>query len=163
MGKACPNAGTINPLECADGHYCPIGTEAPMQFPCPYGTYAGGVRHLESRSQCQPCPPGRACLLGMFDLKDTHKCQPGYACPGSNSSPYSNPCFGSYNPDFGSASCIICPAGHYCPVKSRTPFVCEPGYYCPEGTALMNTHPCPDGTYNPVHGATSEADCIPAP
>ena len=25
-GKSCPDAGTVVPEECADGHYCPVGT-----------------------------------------------------------------------------------------------------------------------------------------
>jgi hypothetical protein len=36
--KACP-IGTVTPKDCADGHYCPLGTWFTVQFPCEAGTY----------------------------------------------------------------------------------------------------------------------------
>lgn len=39
----------------------------------------------------------------------------------------------------------VCPAGHYCPEGTGTPF------------------PCPVGTYNEQLQAVSDADCLPCP
>ena len=157
-GKACPNAGTTDPIECLDGHYCPQGTESPGQFPCPYGTYAAGVRNLAERDACAPCPAGYFCHLGAFDLPQTYKCPPGHFCAGGNSYPYV--CIGGYNPDYAASECIVCPAGYYCAFGARTPILCPKGSYCPEGTVLRNQHLCPPGTYQPTYGASDDSSCL---
>jgi len=41
-----------------------------------------------------------------------------------------------------------------------SPYSCPRGYYC-DGTTT--TYSCPDGTYNPNLGGTSESDCLPTP
>ena len=42
---------------CPVGYYCPPGTGAPTQFPCPAGTYSS-VAGLADLSACVPCTPG---------------------------------------------------------------------------------------------------------
>ena len=85
---------------------------------------------------------------------------------------------GQYCPDRGATSPAgDCDAGHICysnaiisdgvynldPADNKTIItfgdLCHPGYYCPKGTTFM--HLCPLGTYNPVQGASAEADCLP--
>lgn len=52
--------GVARPLECPAGHYCPPGTRAANQYPCPEGTYSRQPG-LANPRDCRPCPGGTFC------------------------------------------------------------------------------------------------------
>lgn len=59
---------------CPEGHYCLVGTAAPVK--CPRGTYSNKTG-LGSESECVLCPPGSYCAeLGLTAV--TGLCQAGY-------------------------------------------------------------------------------------
>lgn len=69
--------GTITPLECTTGHYCPKETGTP--YMCPEGTYTQAYQvGLESVLQCASCPSGYYCNDGTFNRDN--KCKQGYYC-----------------------------------------------------------------------------------
>lgn len=46
---------------CPPGYFCPEGTGARNENPCPAGTYTDDVQGLISIEQCRPCPEGHYC------------------------------------------------------------------------------------------------------
>jgi hypothetical protein len=68
---------------CAEGFYCPEGTQQPMS--CPLGTY-NRVRGRKNRLECQRVQAGF--YVSSLQASDvTGPCDPGYYCPeGSTSS-----------------------------------------------------------------------------
>lgn len=140
-GKACPPGtgnGTADPVDCAQGHYCPLRTEYPKQWPCPAGTYTDKT-YLFHPSQCSVCPKGKYCKEGTITPVN---CPAGYYCPYGTQSDDSYPC----------------PAGTYSAALQLVKIedcstVCPVGSYCPLGSTAIK--PCPSGTYNDKTGATS--------
>ena len=60
---------------CPPGYYCPNGTKAAYQFPCPLGTFSN-VSGLSRVTECSPCPGGYYCdELGQTTF--TKKCDQG--------------------------------------------------------------------------------------
>ena len=56
----CPTSPSVL-RHCPPGYFCPEGTGARNQNPCPAGTYTDDVQGLISLEQCRPCPVGHYC------------------------------------------------------------------------------------------------------
>ncbi len=180
--QSCPT-GTINPIICPPGFYCPKPDET---IPCPPGYYCpeGSVFFTE-------CPRDHYC--------ESPVCDPAYyehagadrpiICPlgyreipniGENSTRDSaestcEPCpVGAYanSSDFsGSRVCLTCPPGYYClggsvigdpefsPVYNAS--LCPAGHYCPSESYYPTA--CSAGSFNPFKGESDETSCLPCP
>ncbi|RUS80256.1 hypothetical protein EGW08_011985, partial [Elysia chlorotica] len=155
---------------CPIGHFCPVGTSAPL--PCPKGTFNNGTG-LESESACILCTPGSYCdATGLTDVSgpcsegfycelgsNTSQptiCPVGHYCPEGSSTP--SPCpQGTYTNTQGllnSTQCTECDPGMYCNDTSLSSPVgeCDPGFYCPGGAAVSSpvSTPCPIGLHCPL-------------
>lgn len=121
--------GTVSPILCPLGHYCPARSEFPT--PCPRGTFLEETGRY-SEAHCDPCTDGYACeSVGLPNPDEV--CSEGFYCfQGSNAS---HP----QGYDFGDR--------------------CPPGYYCPEGTGDFATFPCPNGTYSNSSSMTDVSNC----
>lgn len=65
----CPaNARSVHSVGCSLGHYCPVGSAAPI--PCPAGTYGNvtGLMASDCSGSCQ------CCNAGSIDKLDTGTC-----------------------------------------------------------------------------------------
>lgn len=69
---------------CAAGHYCPIRTEMPDQYPCPAGTYTTSTS-LTAAASCTSCTAGKWCDEGSPD--DSVDCPQNFYCPLGTTSP----------------------------------------------------------------------------
>lgn len=162
----CP-AGTYNPwtngsayvdcVKCTAGNFCGSGASSPTA--CTAGSY---------------CP-----TLGLSAV--FAPCPAGYRCPAGTANPI--PCGQGFTSAVGATTCSACPAGYYCELAATaTPQACfagtycsggkgeEPdftnnpcprGYYCPAGTTAPVG--CPAGTYQPILGAKTAAECLVCP
>lgn len=173
--------GTITPLECTTGNYCPKETGTPKQ--CPDGTYTQSYQlGLESKDQCSSCPSGYFCNDGTFDR--SNKCKKGYYCHSEafEEDEYDNRCPTGYFCEEGTKlptacpdgtyslrgavdedDCTDCLAGFYCVRYSTASamIICPVGYYCPDGVDAPI--PCSKGKYNTYERSTSEDKCIDCP
>ena len=102
------------------GYYCPNGTIADDQYPCPPGSYSGRI-DLTSADECDMCPQGYYCSWGTGNFSSANPprpCEQGHYCPFQTPSPDRFPCpAGTYSDrsDLWSADqCTPCPAGEYC-------------------------------------------------
>ena len=78
-GFFCPQSGQVNATEiCYEGYYCPNGTIAGHQFPCPPGTF-GDRPGLTLPHECLICPQGKICGWGTgINNNNTYTdCLPG--------------------------------------------------------------------------------------
>ncbi|KAJ9462455.1 Myosin heavy chain, partial [Diplonema papillatum] len=141
---------------CNTGHYCPEGSATGTQEPCPAGTF-NDQTGLGASSECQLC-------------------QPGYYCPEASAAMLECPA--------GFGACTTCESGYYCPLTTTTRdhkerlFRCPAGLFCENGTdrypetahnscpagyfcpsATPSPEPCPVGTYSPLTGRASVAEC----
>jgi hypothetical protein len=80
-------------------------------------------------------------------VEDCDPCDKGYYCPYKGQSSSTLPLFAGYH------------GGDEDSHKIPNPYSCPQGFYCPEGSVDMV--PCPDGSWTPDIGASSEGDCIP--
>ena len=152
---------------CGLGKYCPTGSTAPTS--CAAGTYSSILR----ASSWTTWPAGYYCAT--TGLSAPVEWDPGY---------YSNS---------GATAWTYCPVGYYCHQKATTYDVmitqicpaglicsrtilsvaygldvspnlvshaCPAGKYCTGGYATAD---CPAGTYNPIVGRSSSADCLQTP
>ena len=161
VGYYCTGPGTINPFDysCPAGHYCPVGTKFPTQFPCSDGTYNMNTTQTSLEAGCLPnqCPEGFYCPRGTVN---PIICPQGYYCPLGTGNGFQHACpLGMYGvfmyyengtEPYGLSSvedCIICP----------------PGFYCPDGSGdnpATAPVPCPPGTYNPFSGTGHPFNCL---
>ena len=175
VGRACGWGTGLNfsqPLPCAQGHYCPMGTPAPNKFPCPPGTYTESS-DLTSAMECSVCPEGTFCVGGEAGPHDV--CPPGYYCPNGTRFAHEFPCPATtYNPDFGQrslADCLNCTVGHFCEKGFVLPEACPAGTYMPFGinavTEIQSGNPvgnksdcivCPGGQFC-TEGSVIPSDC----
>jgi len=131
---------------CPTGHYCEIGTGAPVA--CAPGTYnpvEGGV----DVAACLACPANYYCE--SYGAKDYELCAEGFFCEASEMSsrptgkycPIGHFCtsgrkeactLGTYQDKVGSVECVRCPAGYKCEVDANgfysTLAVCGQNHYC---------------------------------
>ena len=135
---------------CPTGNYCPTGTKAPGEFPCPPGTF-NEYRGAVSESSCSDCPGGKYC--GGEGLNaPTGDCSPGWYCTGRANSSKPQPVIDSCN-----ASHCSCPSGNYtggkcspgtfCPEGSSFPLLCTPGSYCGDYELSRPSGECVAGYY----------------
>ena len=145
-GFHCPQSGTVSPVLCPEGAFCPDGTSIPVA--CPVGTYNSLTGRILP-SECLPCSRGKFCSnLGLSE--PTGNCLGGYICFGGSTVP---------DPD-GSE----CPKGSYCPSGAVSPQLCPPGTFLSVlgQTALSDCIPCTPGKYCGVSGLTAPGgNCHP--
>lgn len=175
---ATPNDGTTGDV-CPMGHYCPTGTDVPIQ--CPVGMYMVAPQ----ASECINCTAGYYCVDGL-NLID---CPTGYYCP-SGTGNVTNMCptgtFGGTTNLASETDCTQCTGGSYCDIPGLTAAAgsCSAGYFCTSGSdsptpsglvgiagicpvghycqaGVANPVPCPAGTYTNTTGLTLEAQCTP--
>ena len=82
-GMACPQNGLTAPsVDCAFGHYCPIGTVYTTQYPCPAGTWNPNSSYFIRSADCLACPETFACLAGTgHSSQPIQVCSGGHYCP----------------------------------------------------------------------------------
>ncbi|CUE73353.1 membrane-associated protein, putative [Bodo saltans] len=172
-GTYQPNTGGRSQsdcLSCTVGNYCPQGSSAVIA--CPAGSYTpfnrttgAGPSGLIDSTLCLLCPAGYYCPTGSS--------APSYCLPGTYSDSGASSCttceVGRYCPQNATSAdqkerLFLCPAGLFCPaglnrVPSAQYEACIVGNYCPLGTAAPVA--CVPGSYNPVVGRPSIADCLP--
>ena len=159
-GTACRWGTGFNfsePLPCAQGHYCPVGTPATNKFPCPPGTFTDSS-NLTSSSECTACPEGHYCIGGESGPHNV--CPPGHYCPVGTRFAHEFPCpKTTYNPDSGNSSvssCLNCTIGNFCEEGFIQPEACPPGTYMPYGY---------DSSLDEVIGMPigNKSDCLTCP
>ena len=113
IGETCVESvnTTINDI-CPPGHYCPVGSDAPVQ--CPPGTNSSSVG-LVNVTDCPACTRGFYCPLNGT-VYATRLCLDGFYCPAGTA-------------NVGNSTELLCPTGARCPEGSGTPTVCEAGSY----------------------------------
>jgi len=148
---------------CKLGYYCPAGTKAVDEFPCPAGTYSNS-HYAVSEYDCLPCPRGYACAEHTTQ-STLVACSPGHYCPRGTKTPTEFDCpAGTFRTDPGARrieDCVPCPHGKFCVAGKDIPEVCPAGYYCPLGTKFGTQYPCRPGTYSPATttGLESQEGC----
>uniref|UniRef100_A0A8C8VT86 Predicted gene 9195 n=2 Tax=Peromyscus maniculatus bairdii TaxID=230844 RepID=A0A8C8VT86_PERMB len=191
-GKFCPSGilepgtRTVTPVDCPAGYYCPLGTQHPTQHPCPGGTFRERPG-AQSAKDCRPCPAGQfcadsgtgkrfpdgPCLAGYYcppgqtsATPTSFRCPQGFYCPEGSLQPKA--CGnGTFQPQEAQGSCEVCPMGFYCEASS-TDLVTMALAYASKTISFPGSHsatarPCPQGTFGPRPGATTELDCEPCP
>ena len=92
-GKAWPFQGITDPnaaLDCAYGHYCPLGTQYPYDNPCPAGKFSDSISNTQS-SDWVDCAAGYGCTAGANSYTNPPViCAAGYYCPAGSSSSTQN-------------------------------------------------------------------------
>ena len=159
-GQACGWGTGFNfsePLPCAQGHYCPLGTPASNKYPCPPGTFTE-LSNLTSAAECSICTAGHYCIGGGAGPNDV--CPMGHYCPEGTRLPHQFPCpKTTYNDQFGqnsSESCLNCTVGHFCESGFTTPEACPAGAYMPSGYDAVS-----DSTIGDPIG--NKSDCLVCP
>ena len=183
-GKYCSPEGNSQPSgECAGGHFCPIGTHFPDQFPCPAATFLSNAS-AEDLASCTPCISGHYCP--QSGVASPIVCPKGFYCVTGSHMPQLCPP-GTYGNSTGlrsSEECLPCPGGYYCagfglpaptglcdagffcrsratipaPTDGITGDICPRGGYCPEGSTVQAN--CPLGTYGNSTGNRAKEDCV---
>ena len=147
---------------CPVGHYCPTGTAAAVA--CPIGTYNPALGRKDA-SDCLQADPGRYVdTTGASAVSG--ECAPGYYCPIGSTSATQVPCplgtWRTLTAGVDAGSCGTCPSGSYCPQEGLpTPIVCTQGFYCARGT--VTPEPCPLGTFGGAAGLTDSRNCENCP
>ena len=134
-GSYCLGATAAPSGACPAGYFCPEGTSAAQQFPCPAGTFSSSMS-LSAASQCS------ACGLGNFCVAASTAPTP---CPATT---YSN---SSTTP--ANSSCLACPAGYRCAQGTGNHVACSPGTYSPPAAASCAV--CPRGSFCPINATTA--------
>ena len=113
VGETCVETlnNTLNDI-CPPGHYCPVGSDSPVQ--CPPGTNSSSTG-LANVTNCPLCISGYYCPLNGT-VYATRKCLPGYYCPSGTSM-------------VGHHPSNVCPTGTACPTGSSHPTICSAGTY----------------------------------
>nr|CCA22724.1 conserved hypothetical protein [Albugo laibachii Nc14] len=173
-GTYCKNATpSISGAQiCFPGHYCPPGTDYPVQVPV--GSYAsvpgslasslcfpGTFTSLPGATKCELCPAGYTCPY--YGTYIPSICPKGYyrsVLDGITCRPCPKGTWSSLTGLTDISFCEICPAGIQCNSVATSNLslasFCAPGYVCGDGTTekdYMN-HVCPAGTYC-YNGTTS--------
>ena len=180
----CSPEGGIEPAGyCDPGHYCPLGTKYPYEYPCPVSTFLANSSATKV-SDCTVCISGHFCRYPGLGVPTP--CPVGFYCV--TGSQYPQPCpRGTYGNSTGlrrSQECLPCPGGHYCdghgrssptgpcdagffcrsrasvsaPTDGITGDICPRGGFCPEGSTVQAN--CPLGTYGNSTGNKAKEDCI---
>ena len=114
-GKYMDQEGTTACKACDAGYYCSPGSAAPL--PCPGGRRMDtSLPFMTSEDDCITCDAGYSCSVGTANQS---ACLPG-----------------SYGPEPGRSTCLLCPAGKFTGNASNV--WCQPctrGYLCVEGSS----------------------------
>ncbi|MED6232417.1 hypothetical protein ATANTOWER_029578, partial [Ataeniobius toweri] len=140
-GYYCQDEGTLQPVLCPVGHYCPAGQILGQEFPCPPGTVQSRLG-ASNPNACSPCSAGMFC--SQFGLSQpSGLCQEGYFCPAGSTSPNST------ENQVNSTNGHLCPSGYYCPSGTGHPLPCPIGSLAiSQGLkALEECPPCAPGLY----------------
>eukprot|EP00750_Incisomonas_marina_P016607 INCI19214.1.p1 GENE.INCI19214.1~~INCI19214.1.p1 ORF type:complete len:6126 (+),score=1170.25 INCI19214.1:309-18686(+) len=141
--------------DCWLGHYCPEGTEWPVE--CPVGTYMNET----GASACHTCDAGHYCIEGQIFVNESTKCDRGYFCPAGSSGPEQEPCPGGFwtgvAGTVSEAACEACTEGFYCPPASFVELDCPAGSYCPAESP--EPLPCPAGKFGDSENLAASGDC----
>jgi len=133
--------GATECIRCAAGKFCPKGSSLALGAQCDPGTYAN-LTDADGDPECFACPAGLSCAGGGA--------APAVCSPGTAAKPARDKCamcgVGTHQPYAGSASCIPC----------------DPGFFCPEGSSAQLPASCPAGFYNGNASTTLESldDCV---
>ena len=128
--------GTRNCETCPGGYLCAT-TGMTEPTPCGKGKYSADGE----ATACSDCEEGYYCEREDTSqtMMNANSCSAGYECPvGTEERP-----FYDHEDQWGIGNKYSCPLGHYCTAGVATP--------------------CPTGTYNPLYGAQSDADCFETP
>ena len=160
-GYSC-GAGTINPIACENGKFCPMGS--PATQPCPAGTV--GMRPLlTSADECDPCPAGSWCSAGSIiscpkdtfnNLTSQNNQGACTACPEDaialegSSSVSACICVETYYDamdDQGDVECRRCPFGSECkqPGNTLALLPLQPGFWRTNDNS-SDLRRCPDAS-----------------
>eukprot|EP00501_MAST-03F_sp_TOSAG23-6_P001115 GSMAST32.ASY1.ANO1.1158.1 assembled CDS len=153
-GTYCP-AGTISPLPCPKGYYCPDGH---AKYPCPpgrYGSLCDKGYYCPSKSTNSKqikCPVGfYGDTLGLTSELCSGECLDGYYCSDDQD---------NVSPTPSATKCRN--AKEYCPKGSASPILVDAGYYTlggsDDGSGRTHQLICPKGTYC-IDGI--KIDCAP--
>ena len=152
---------------CPAGYECP-STEMPQMNYCKTGTYS-----LGEQDACTICPAGSECVgsIILACTEDRWSNEGEGICkflPAGQQASITytggvrddNPCSDGWFSTRGTAECLECPLGHYCPtnMKHLQPRTCEPGTYA-GSTGMTSCDPCPSGQYS-LYG---QSECYPVP
>ena len=136
MGYACTSTGMSSSLvtTCAAGHYCPAGTSASNEYPCPAGRYSDNTNNV-GYMDCAVCPAGSTCPAGS-QSGDIASCPAGSYCPEGTQTGQASACPpGTYTAAtylYEASQCSSCPAGYYCSGGGSAPSgACAQGHFCP--------------------------------
>ena len=120
---------------CHAGHFCPAGTPAAVEFPCPAGRYTT-LLNATASTDCFECIVGHYCLSGSVH---PIPCEAGsYADTVGTQGPLDS---GSGLP----TECATCPGGSQCPAGTSDPVDCGVGFFSRAG--LPECIPCLFGHY----------------
>ena len=153
-------------LPCVAGSYCPAGSIAGSETPCPGGTYSY-VTHLGDITECIQCLPGSYCSGGGIAVSGP--CAKGHVCPAGSTYATQYPCtagtYSSRTDLFDLAQCTECPPGSYCFAGSTSITPCPSGSYASQNRTQLpgpGTYPsclsCTAGSYCPL-GAPLALPC----
>jgi len=158
---------------CPVGHYCPLGSSAPI--PCEPGTF-NNITGAANLAACVACLPGSFCS-GYGNGFPTGLCSAGYYCSSGSESPTKEqvppgtfapegsilptPCeHGTFNGAWAQAHCTSCLPGFFCGNLSTVmPEICPPGSYCPERS--VSPVRCPIGTFSESEQLGDVTQCTP--
>ena len=171
-GYSC-RAGTVDPIACENGTFCPRGSPAPQD--CPKGRV--GMRPLlRAAIECEICPNGTRCPKGSAEIEP---CGAGTYAPAPESERCTDCDAGKYQNDTGKAGCKICGAGKFCPSRAAKEEDCFPGtwsntsgltdsancsacplgMFCPKGS--IAPEPCSEGTVGQSPKLVDQKSCTP--
>ena len=160
--------GTVNPVPCTEGFFCPTGSRSGDQNPCQAGSFCptGSPRPIECHNPnangldrelgyyCpanglaapQECPAGSLCE--GFGLESTAPCPAGYYCAvdPDKGVVIKQKCpkgtfenSESYDVKVDASFCSNCPAGFFTNTEGALQCeACTGGYYCPGGCTRSN-------------------------
>lgn len=150
------------PVSCAQGHFCPLGTEFPTQFPCAPGTYSSST-NLASQAGCTVCPAGVYCEGGQSS--PSQSCAAGHFCLAATTYATQHPCpagtFTALTTLTSNISCSTCPRGSFCRAGSVAPTPCAPGSF--QNLPGSSTPSCKQCTAGHQCGSasTNQTACFP--
>ena len=171
-GYSC-GAGTVVPIACENGKFCPVGSPATLQ--CPPGR-VGTRPLLESADECEICPSGSRCPKGTAKVEP---CGAGTHAPTPESEKCKHCEKGKYQDEEGKADCKICGRGKICSGGATRELeclqgtwsdllglsdhsqcsACPLGFYCPKGSVAPQ--PCPAGTVGQSPNLGNQLSCMP--
>ncbi len=141
--------------QCPPGNFCPTNTSLPKK--CPANTFNSAFSST-SASSCMSCSNGSFSFSGSSTCQSSgsSSCSGGTFIDTSSGSPSCTPCPAGTFSAVATASCNTCPSGTFSSSGAIACDTCQKGSWCSGGFATE----CPSGTFNPLRGSTSAADCV---